>query len=378
MLVGLCRDHENPGHHVDDYYVIPCDRGGGDTSALQPRDRDHEVTDLTMSSSDELLQSLDDPDADIILRSCDHHEFRVLKLYLTKVSPLLRAREQIQFASNSHIANTTSFLPSIQLSDSATTLSSLLTFILPMLPVLPSTLEHIIILLSAAQTYQMNPILSRIRTMIASLDLPFICPETAFQVYSLARMHGLHQETLQAARMTLTFPFTLDNLGDKLDAIPGIYLHELWKYYQSVRIHLATDLAAFRATSIPVLTSLPCFPITTYHSPAWLDDYIKSIADSPALFDLTEFHMCLSRHIRQYRCLCADIPSETLRALWTDLTNVVHSCMKKVGFNGLRYCEILSNNWNVSLGRISYSAIRRLSTFRESCLPTERLTGFTA
>lgn len=287
-----------------------------------------------MSISDELLQSLDDPDADIILRSCDHHEFRVLKLHLTKVSPVLR--EPIQSASSSHIANATSSLPSIQLSDSAITLSSLLTFILPMLPVLPSTLEHTMILLSATQKYQMDPILNRIRAMIASLDPPFVRPETAFQVYSVARMHGLRQEALQAARMTLTLPFSVESLEDKLDAIPGIYLHELWKYYQSVRTHLTSDLVAFRATSIPVLTSSPCQPITDYGTPVWLDDYIESIAGSPALFDLTEFHMCLSRHIRQRGCWCTLIPKDALRAFWTDLTNVVHSCIKKVGPNGLR------------------------------------------
>ena len=277
-----------------------------------------------MSSPDE-LQSLNDPDADIILRSCDHHEFRVLKLYLTKISPVLR--ELIQSASSSHIANATSSLPSVQLSDSATTLSSLLTFILPMLPLLPSTLEHTMILLSAAQKYQMDPVLSRIRTMIASLDPPSIRPESAFQVYSLAQMHGLRQEALQAARMTLTFPFTIEDLEDKLDDIPGIYLHELWKYYQSVRTHLASDLAAFRTTSVPVLTSPPCFTTTSYGTPVWLDAYVGSIADSPALFDLTEFHMCWSRHITANGCRCANTPSDKSRAFWMVLTDVVHSCI---------------------------------------------------
>jgi hypothetical protein len=181
----------------------------------------------------------------------------------------------------------------------------------------------------------MDPILSRIRTMIGSLDPPLVHPEIAFQVYSLAQMHGLRQEALQAARMTLTFPFTLENLEDKLDAIPGIYLQELWKYHQSVRTHLTSDLVAFRTTGIPVLTNPTCYPTTSYGTPAWLDSYVESIADSPALFDITEFHMCLSRHITQRRCWCGNIFSNTLRAFWTDLTNIVHGCIKKVGHNGL-------------------------------------------
>lgn len=327
---------------------------------------------MSTSSDELLLQGLDDPDADIILRSCDHHEFRVLKLYLIKTSPVLR--ELIQSASSSRIATATSPLPSVQLPDSSTTLSSLLTFILPMVPVLPSTLEHTVILLSSAQKYQMDPILTRIRTIIGSLDPPLVLPEIAFRVYSLARMHGLRQEALQAARMTLTFAFTVENLVDKLDAIPGIYLQELWKYHQSVRTHLTSDLGAFRTTGIPVLTNPPCRPITNFGTPTWLDAYVESIAGSPALFDITEFHMCLSRHITQRRCWCGNIYSNTLRTFWTDLTKVVHGCFEKVGPNGLRYCKISCNDLYVSTGRVSYPPS---SNCCESRLPKERLTNFT-
>jgi hypothetical protein len=189
-----------------------------------------------MSSPDESLENFDDPDADVILCSREHREFRVLKLYVTKVSPVLR--ELIQSATGPHTAKDTSPLPSVQLSDSSATLSSLLTFILPMLPVLPSTLEHIIALLSAAQKYQMESILGRIRGMVALQDPPFIRRETAFSVYSLARMHGLRQEALQAAGPTLTFPFTFEDLEGYLDAIPSSHLHELWKDYQIFRTHL--------------------------------------------------------------------------------------------------------------------------------------------
>jgi BTB/POZ domain len=285
-----------------------------------------------MSSSDEVLEILDDPNADVILCSCDHHKFRVLKLFVTRVSPVLH--ELIQSASTSHVANPTSPLPSAQLSDSGTILSSLLTFILPMLPVLPSTPGHTMILLSTAQKYQMDSILSRIRGMIALQNPPFIRRETAFQVYNLARMHGLHQEALQAARTALTFPFTFDDLENELEAIHCIYLHELWKYYQSVQTHLEFDLEAFRATGMPALTCPPCGSESTsiYGTPIWLDDYVSSIAESPALFDLTEFYACFSRHIIQRRCSCS-IPNKAVRGFWTDLMNVVHSCMTKVSLD---------------------------------------------
>jgi hypothetical protein len=326
-----------------------------------------------MSSPDKPFESLDDPDADIILSSRERREFRVLKHDITKVSPVLR--ELIQSASGSQATNATSSLPSVHLPDNGATLYSLLTFILPMLPVLPSTLEQTMILLSVAQKYQMDSILSRIRAMVALQDPPLIRPETAFQVYTLARRHGLRQEALQAARTTLTFPFTIENLEDELDAIPGIYLHELWKYYQSVRTHLMSDLAEFRTTGMPALTSPACYPVTIHGTPVWLDAYVGSIAESPSLFDLTEFHMCLSRHVKGRVCNCANIPTKDLRAFWKNLMSFVHGCITKVGSDGLQDYTILGNNLNVLIGPVSYLAPGRTS---ESCLPEERPTDLTA
>jgi len=287
------------------------------------------------SSSVELPGSplFDDPDADIVLRSCDNHEFRVLKYCIIKVSPVLCGL--IQSASSSHAVNATPSLPSIRLSDNGATLSCLLTFVLPLNPVPPSTIEQTMLLLSAAQKYQMDPILTHIRAVVASQDPPFIRPETAFRVYTLAQKYGLSQEALHAARTTLTFSFTLEDLEGELDTTPGIHLQELWKYYQRVRAHLTPALNAFRVTGVPSgMASSPC----NYGTLNWLGEYFESIARSPALFDITEFHMFLSRHAntRGAQCKCANIPSDVIQALWTALTNVVHSCMTEVSIDGLR------------------------------------------
>jgi hypothetical protein len=282
-----------------------------------------------------LIVLIDDPDADIILRSCDHHKFPVPKLYIVKASPVLC--ELIKSLSNSHAANAAASLPSIQLSDSGVILSHLLTFVLPMVPVLPPTIEQTMLLLSVAQKYQMNSTLCHLRVIVASQHPPFIRPETAFQVYSLAQTHGLRQEALQAARTTLTFRFTVEDLEDELSTIPGTHLHELWKYYQRVRTHLISDLTTLKATGATMLTA-PCSQIISYGTLNWLDAYIESIAVSPELFDLTEFHMCLMRHakIGYSQCQCGVIPTKTIHAFWMALTNVVHSCMTKVGIDGLQ------------------------------------------
>ena len=296
---------------------------------------------------------LDDPEADIVLRSCDHREFRVLKLYIVKVSPVLC--EQIRSTLDSYVAvaDTSSSLPSIQLSDSGATLFSLLTFILPMIPVLPSTTEQTMLLLSVAQKYQMNPILSHIRDTIASQDPPFIRSQTAFRVYSLAQAYELRQEVLDAARTTLTFPLTIEELEDELDTAPCIYLHELWKYHKRVQTHLRSDLTAFRTTGVSsVLTGFSCSNITSYGKLAWLDAYIGSIAVSPALFDLTTFHMCLSRHaISKFsNCQCTSIPIKTIHGFWMALTSVVHNSMAKVGDVGPPNCMVPGNNMDICIG----------------------------
>ena len=277
----------------------------------------------------------DDPDADIILRSCDHREFRVLKLDITRASTVLR--EAIQDALSSTTASTTPSLPSVQLSDSGDTLSSLLSFILPMPPILPSTVEQTMLLLSAAQRYQMTFILGYIRGAIALQDPPLVRQETALQVYSLAQTHGLRQEALHAARATLAFSFTLESLEDKIGATPLVDLHGLWKYHQRVRTYLADDLTAFKTSGIPnEMTNQPC----GYGILTWLGEYFESIAKSPAFFDTTEFHMFLSRHTRASGCGCVNIPSRVIRTFWMALTRVVHDCMTKVstdvyGINGI-------------------------------------------
>ena len=269
----------------------------------------------------------DDPDADIILRSSDHREFRVLKLDIIRVSPVLR--DVIRSALSSHTASTTPSLPSVQLSDSGTTLSSLLSFILPIPHVLPSTIEQTMLLLSVAQKYQMDYIMCSIRAAIASQDPPLIRPDTALHVYSLAQTHGLRQEVLHAARATLTSSFTIEGLEDKLGATPLVDLHGLWKYHQRVRTYLADDLTAFKTTGVPgEMAGQYCDYALT-----WLGEYFEFIVKSPSFFDLTEFHMFLTRHTRASGCKCMNIPGRAIRAFWMALTNVVHDCMTRVSIS---------------------------------------------
>ena len=275
----------------------------------------------------------DYPDADVILRSRDAHDFRVPKLYIVNSSPVLS--ELMQSASHScDAAHTEGSLPTVQLSDSGAILHSLLTFIFPVSHVLPSTIEERMELLSAAQEYRMNSTMAHIRGSIALQDSS---STDAFRVYSLAQKYGLRQEAVRAARTILTFSMTIEDLEDKLDIMPGASLHELWKYHERVRTLLTSDLAEFRESGARgTMMGLHCTEFSPSLIPDWLDSYIESIGETPNLFDLVEFNIALARHIRDEaknpgsQCACASITSQTIRTFWTALTAAVHGSIEEV------------------------------------------------
>ncbi|KAH9012768.1 hypothetical protein EDB84DRAFT_924304 [Lactarius hengduanensis] len=204
------------------------------------------------------------PGSDIILRSCDSHDFRVPKLYIVTCSPVLR--ELIRSDSNTPDVPNGKLeeqerLPVVKLLESKATLYSLFTFIFPVVPILPSTTERIMELLAVAQKYQMDSVMSHIRGAISQQDPPFVRPETALRVYFFAQEHELHQEALQAARVTLRLPMIIEDLGDKLEfpGTTGTYLLELWKYHERVRTDLKSGVLEFKNSGLPdVVKNLRC------------------------------------------------------------------------------------------------------------------------
>lgn len=272
------------------------------------------------------------PGADIILCSSKYHEFRVSKLYIMNSSPVLT--KLIRTSSNSDDA-----VPIVHLNENCSILSSLLTFIFPVSPALPPTTEQTMELLSVAQKYEMDSVVTHIRDHISRQDPPFIRPENALCVYSLAQKYRLRDEALQAARMTLNSTMTIEDFDDKLDIMPGSFLHELWKYHQRVRGSLMLDLIEFRRSGARgTLKDLHCNKLSSFGYPSWLDDYFESMAKSPAAFDLTRFHMTLMHHSAaggfSSGCShCASIPIETIQLFWAALTAVVHKSFKSAEAN---------------------------------------------
>ena len=235
-----------------------------------------------MLTSDEPLPNLlfEHRGADFILRSHDYHNFRVPKSYIVNPSPVLEQLIQRVLDTPDETHGEAS-LPVVQLLESGAILHSLLTFIFPVTPLVPSTTEKAMELLSVAQKYQMDSVLAHIRLSLERQNPSSTNRDTAFHSYSLAQKYGLHQEALQAARTILNYPMNIEDLEDQLDIVQGASLHELWKYNEKVRSILASDLKEFRTSSARgTLTGLNCVEPGSSEIPRWLDDYIASICNA--------------------------------------------------------------------------------------------------
>jgi hypothetical protein len=237
----------------------------------------------------------------------------------------------------------------VQLPVNGTILNSLLSYVFPVPPIFPSTAEQIMELLSVAQTYKMDVVLTRIRSHIAQQQPPLIRKETAFSVYALAQKYGLRVEALQAARCTLSFStMNLYDLAkeDELGFMTGASLHELWKYHQRARSNLRSDMEEFKTSHASQLEEFKvqedsdstCELTTDEGVPNWLDDYISKIGSgsAPASLDFTDFHLKLVEHSEgidmKYGGFCKQLYIEDLRTLWETLMTVVQGSITMVRF----------------------------------------------
>jgi hypothetical protein len=236
--------------------------------------------------------------------------------------------------------NGETLLPVVQLPKSGTIISSLLTFLFPVPPVLPPTIEHTLELLSVAQKYEMTTALTQICQEFACRHEPkFICTETALHVYSLAWKYGLLEEALLAAAETLKRPMTLHDFRDKLEFVPGAALAELWKYRQQVLDNLRVSLGMeefYNSEVYQISFVLNCVEVSGSNIPLWLNHYLDSVVKDPACLDITTFHLALSSHISppgtsSDNCeYCKSIPGWIIRNIWTALTAVFYQSIRNV------------------------------------------------
>jgi hypothetical protein len=134
---------------------------------------------------------------------------------------------------------------------------------------------------------------------------------------------------------------TIDTYEDKLDFISIPALCELWDYRVQVLDNLRSGF--YMGVSNPEvfqsLTKLGCVEIgESSKIPLWLDNYLRSVPEDPARFDLITFYSALSSHVlstgvgTSSGCKkCLSIPSKTIHELWIALKPFVDESIRKVG-----------------------------------------------
>ncbi len=283
---------------------------------------------ITDSDEPHATLLIDHTGADLTICSQEFHHLRVPKTYLVDSSPILGKliQETLDRAAN----NGPPSLPVLQLLDRGKILHNLFTFVLPVTPVVPSTLEETMELLSVAQKYQMDFILSSVRERIAQHHPLPTGLEPALRMYSLARTYDLRPESLQAARIIGNYPMTIDDFDNMFNVIPCSHIYELWKYHEKVRVLLASGLRKFRESRASGILEELCY--SSCRLPDWFNKYTMSIGKSPDRFHLTEFSLVMAKGIKDdFRAYnYGSITSQTIRDLWEALASVVNGSFEKV------------------------------------------------
>lgn len=145
--------------------------------------------------------------ADVILRSSDNTDFRVFKLFLSLASPFFETLFELpQPAETSKEQEFKDDLVVIRVSENSKTLDSLLRFCYPCTLAEDPKLEilkDIVDVLEAARKYSLDAIERKVRQALSN---PKVLAAEPLRCFAIARRGRAHEETLLAAKYTLTQP----------------------------------------------------------------------------------------------------------------------------------------------------------------------------
>ncbi|TFY63456.1 hypothetical protein EVG20_g6305 [Dentipellis fragilis] len=195
-------------------------------------------------TSTKINELLDEPDADIILRSSDSVDFRTYKCILGRASPLFKV---LLYATQSEDVVDTSIrlsipnpewkdgLPVLRLSENRHTLQCLLSVICPIPTILPTTFRGALRVLSAARKYEMDGAWHKLCALIKAHG-PYnnVYPGNALRAYGQACRYGLKERAQAAASLFLEDSRKLVECGADLRHVTGPALSELVEYRRKV------------------------------------------------------------------------------------------------------------------------------------------------
>lgn len=175
----------------------------------------------------------DDNDADLVLRSSDSVDFPVHQAFLPKSSPfktILSLRQPSVSAPNDTVGPSNhprGSVPVIPVVEKSSVIRVLLSYLLPITPVLPDSLDDAMDFVSAAYKYDMEVVAVRARNVLRR----FLTVDTCLRIYAFAHRLELEDEMLAAARLSLRLPLPSDHLEHEDTQFPnGNALLDLWTY----------------------------------------------------------------------------------------------------------------------------------------------------
>ncbi|TFY63455.1 hypothetical protein EVG20_g6306 [Dentipellis fragilis] len=233
---------------------------------------------------------LDGLEADIILRSSDSVDFRTHKCILVIVSPVFRTFFQatqmqdrsITGSAQSGNSNWEGGLPVLRLPGDGQTLQFLLSTILPIPIVYPTSFRNALSAIDAAEDYKIAGASNKLRELIQGHE-PYstINPDKALRAYGQACLYRLEKRALTAAALILHSNRRLVDYGRGLEYVGSMALSALVEYRRNVVAAVVTLLEEIRSAK-------PLGPDLHYsvmwkceeHAPPWWPVYWTTIIDS--------------------------------------------------------------------------------------------------
>ena len=171
-------------------------------------------------------------EGDVVLRSCDHQDFLMYKLDLSRASPIFKATFSLpQPGKNLRLGVPllTNGLPVVKLAESAEVLTALLALCMPIRESSRyfRSAGDVARVLEAARKYEMGWLVELAREALREL-----AEEEPIRVYAVACRFGLQEEVVRAAKMCLRVPVEkiLACEAEELEFITSNQFRRLVKY----------------------------------------------------------------------------------------------------------------------------------------------------
>jgi BTB/POZ domain len=181
-------------------------------------------------------------EADVIIQSSDHVNFRVHKLILASSQFF---KDMFSLPQPPDAGEFVDGLPVAHLPEDAELIRALITILYPIPSQIPVSYDDTLALLGLAKKYDMDGVGSAIRAELCYKKLPVLVGPQAFRAYAIASNHRLIPEMDSAARRTLDFPMTFKYLGEQLELFKGWALGDLACFRRLCRDNLVSCFESF-------------------------------------------------------------------------------------------------------------------------------------